>query len=160
MTGVLKFLKINMSDDDNDSDGSSNNGVIGTIFSILLLISIWPSLLVILGIFVAYQLGSILLTWITEHWLFTLEFLAGILVSYWIYRLHLIARVWDFFFGKIELAPTKKNLGNVSELTGRKFIPSTNLYCFQCIKKLGVQPFEICGKFYCKDCYVMIVGHK
>jgi hypothetical protein len=38
------------------------------------------------------------------------------------------------------------------DLASRKFIPSTNLYCYWCTKKLGIQAWEKNGKYYCDEC--------
>ena len=33
-----------------------------------------------------------------------------------------------------------------------KFIPSTNLYCYWCTRKLGLKAWEKQGHYYCEEC--------
>ena len=149
MTGVFKYQESIMSD---EMEESSHDSLLGAIIKALILVAIWPYLLVLLGIFIAYLLGLVALAWIEKNWLFTLEFSVGVVVIYGLYRCHLIVKVWEFVFGKVQVTPTDNKVENISNLSERKFIPSTNLYCYSCIKKLGIQSFEINHHFYCKDC--------
>lgn len=34
-----------------------------------------------------------------------------------------------------------------------EFVPSSNLYCYWCTKKLGLKPWELGGHFYCDSCH-------
>jgi hypothetical protein len=135
-------------DDDNDDLGSCNGGIIGAILSVLLLLTIWPLLLALLGILFAL----VMLAWITEHWILALEFLAIVLAIYYIYRSRVIGNAWDYVFGPVQTITNEKSSEHKSSILAREFIPSTNLYCYSCIKKLGIQSFEINHQFYCKDC--------
>lgn len=153
MTGVFKCQESIMSD---DMDENSPDSLLGAIIKALILVAIWPYLLVLLGIFIAYLLGLAALAWIKKNWLFTLEFSVGVAVIYGLYRCHLIVKVWEFVFGKVQVTPTGNIVEEISDFPQRKFIPSSNLYCFLCIKKLGIQSFEINHQFYCKDCSIKI----
>ncbi len=153
MTGVFKCQESIMSD---DMDENSPDSLLGAIIKALILVAIWPYLLVLLGIFIAYLLGLAALAWIEKNWLFTLEFSVGVAVIYGLYRCHLIVKVWEFVFGKVQVTPTGNIVEKISDFPQRKFIPSSNLYCFLCIKKLGIQSFEINHQFYCKDCSIKI----
>ena len=139
-------------DDDNDDLGSCNGGIIGAILSVLLLLTIWPFLLALLGILIAYLFALAMLAWITDHWILALEFLAIVLAIYYIYRSRLIANAWDYVFGPVQAITNEKSSEHKSSILAREFIPSSNLYCFLCKKKLGILSFEINHHFYCKDC--------
>jgi hypothetical protein len=149
MTGAFKYQESIMSD---EMEESSPDSLLGTIIKVLILKAIWPYLLALPAILIAFLIGSVVLAWIEKNWLFTLEFSVGVVVIYGLYRCHLIVKVWEFVFGKVQVTPTDNKVENISNLSERKFIPSSNLYCFLCIKKLGIQSFEINHHFYCKDC--------
>lgn len=149
MTGAFKYQESIMSD---EMDENGPDSLLGTIIKALILVAIWPCLLVVLGIFMAYLLGSVALSWIGAHWLLTLEVLFGIVVIYGVFRRSLIPKVWKLVFGKVHVTPADNKVASILDFPERKFIPSTNLYCYQCIKKLSIQSFEIAGKYYCKDC--------
>jgi hypothetical protein len=131
------------------SDDNDSGGIIGTIISILILAAIWPYLLALLGIYIAYIVALAILSWITENWLITLAIVVGVLSIYCIFRYKLIEKIWRYLFSKNQEKPTKVLLEGLLE---RKFIPSTNLYCYWCAKKLGIDASEKDGKFYCSSC--------
>ena len=87
MTGARRRQGNPMSDD-NDS-----GGIIGTIISVLILAAIWPYLLALLGIYIAYMAALAILAWIAENWMLTTVFVAGILIIYFIFKYKLIGRV-------------------------------------------------------------------
>ena len=35
------------------------------------------------------------------------------------------------------------------------FVPSSNLYCYWCAKKLGLKSWESNGRYYCEGCYIL-----
>ena len=131
------------------SDDNDSGGIIGTIISVLILAAIWPYLLALLGIYIAYIVALAILSWITENWLITLAIVVGVLSIYCIFRYKLIEKIWRYLFSKNQEKPTKVLLEGLLE---RKFIPSTNLYCYWCTKKLGIDAWEKDGKFYCSSC--------
>ena len=131
------------------SDNNDSGGIIGTIISIVILVAIWPYLLALLGIYLAYLAVLAILAWIAENWLITAAFAMGVLSIYSIFRYQLIGKAWIYLFAKTQEKPTEVLLENFSE---RKFIPSTNLYCYWCTKKLGIQAWEKDGKYYCRSC--------
>ena len=56
--------------DYNYDNSNSSGGIIGTIISILILAAIWPYLLAVIGIFVAYLAVLAILEWIGQNpWL-------------------------------------------------------------------------------------------
>jgi hypothetical protein len=157
MTGVLKYQESIMSD---DMDENSPDSLLGSIIKALILVAIWPYLLLLPCIFIAYLLGLLAFTWIEKNWLFTLEFSVGVLVIYCVYRCRLNVKALEFLLGKGQLTPTDNIVEKISDFPEREFIPSTNLYCYQCIKKLGIQTFEINYQFYCKECSEKITDHE
>jgi hypothetical protein len=145
MTGASEPSGENMSDDYDNNSG----GIIGSIIGIFILIAIWPYPLALLGIYIAYMVALAILAWIAENWVLTTGFVAGVLSIYCIFRYKLIGKVWSHICGTVQPSPAKVILGDLPE---RKFIPSTNLYCYWCTKKLGIQAFELQGKYYCATC--------
>ncbi len=135
MTGAFKYQESIMLD---DIDENGPDSLVGTIIKALILVAIWPSLLVLLGIFMAYLLGLVALSWIGEHWLFILEVLVGIVVIYGVYRRSLIPKAWKLVLGKVHVIPADNKVASILDFPERKFIPSMNLYCYQCIKKLSM----------------------
>ena len=137
-----------MSDDYDNNSG----GIIGSIIGIFILIAIWPYLLALLGIYIAYMVALAILAWIAENWVLTTGFVAGVLSIYCVFRYKLIGKFWSHICATVQPKPAKVMLGDLSDLSERKFIPSTNLYCYWCTKKLGIQAWEKDGKYYCRSC--------
>ena len=131
------------------SDNNDSGGIIGAIISIVILVAIWPYLLALLGIYLAYLAVLAILAWIAENWLITAAFAMGVLSIYSIFRYQLIGKAWRHVLSTAQEKPTEVLLENLPE---RKFIPSTNLYCYWCTKKLGIQAWEKDGKYYCRTC--------
>ena len=135
------------------SDDNESGGIIGTIISVLILAAIWPYLLALLGIYIAYMVVLAMLAWIAENWILTISFIAGILAIYCIFKYKLISKAWKYVFAKAQPKPIEVALGDLPNLSERAFIPSTNLYCYWCTKKLGMKAFRFSDKYYCKECY-------
>ena len=131
------------------SDSNDSGGIIGAIISALILVAIWPYLLALLGIYIAYMVVLAILAWIAENWLITVAFALGVLSICCIFQYQLIGKAWRYVFSKVQEKPSEVLLENLPE---RKFIPSTNLYCYWCTKKLGIQAWEKDGKYYCRTC--------
>jgi len=134
------------------SDDNDSGGIIGTIISLLILAAIWPYLLALLGIYIAYMVVLAILAWIAENWILTASFIAGILAIYLIFKYKLIGKAWKYAFAKAQQKPIEVALGDLPDLSERAFIPSTNLYCYWCNQKLGVKSFELKGRYYCQSC--------
>ena len=141
-------------------DYSSNNsgGIIGPIISALILIALWPYILALLGIYIAYLVAVAVLGWIAEHWVLTGIYVAGALGVYAIFHYRLIPKAWRRIIKWRQLNAVEINLhssemvSEVQDLAQRKFTPSTNLYCYWCTKKLGIKAWERDGRYYCNDC--------
>jgi hypothetical protein len=142
------------------SDDNDSGGIIGTIISVLILAAIWPYLLALLGIYIAYMVALAILAWIAENWILTISLIAGILAIYFIFKYKLIGKAWKYVFAKAQTKPIEVALRDLPDLSERKFIPSTNLYCYWCTKKLGLRVWEINGKYFCQDCYENKLGSK
>lgn len=142
------------------SDNNDSSGIIGTIISVLILAAIWPYLLALLGIYIAYMAALAILAWIAENWILTIGSIAGILSIYCIFKYKLIGKSWKYVFAKVQPKPIEVRLDDLPALSERKFIPSTNLYCYWCTKKLGIRAWERSGKYYCQACYENKLGTK
>ena len=144
MTGALKRQGDLMSDN-NDS-----GGFFGAIISALILVAIWPYLLALLGIYIAYMVALAVLAWIAENWILVTGLMCTLLGIYYIFRYGLISKAWKYLFSKTQARPIKLELVDRPE---RTWVPSTNLYCYWCTRKLGVQAWEKDGKYVCQECH-------
>jgi hypothetical protein len=134
------------------SDDNDSGGIIGTIISVLILAAIWPYLLALLGIYIAYMVVLAILAWIAENWILMMGIVAGILAIYCIFKYKLIGKAWRYVLTKAQPKPIEVTLDDLPDLAERRFIPSTNLYCYWCTQKLGVKSFELKGRYYCQSC--------
>ena len=155
MTGVRNQLEKMMADYDGDN---YSGGILGTIFGLIILAIIWPYLLAIVGILIAYAALVAIFNWIIENLPLTVFILLGCLGVACIFRYHLIPKAYQYILhGFTPKSKVVSLAGNVyieglPDLKDRKFIPSSNLYCYWCTKKLGIQAFELKGKYYCVVC--------
>ena len=139
-----------MLDDEDDS-----SGLFGTILSLILLAILWPYILAAIGIFIAYLLFLELLNWISGHWVLTIVLVASLISIYLIIKLKLIQYALLWIWEKIKPNDQDELTINQEIITSthQKFVSSTNLYCYLCTKKLGVQALELNGKYFCKKCF-------
>ena len=149
-----------MADDNCNND---SGGIIGTIISILILAAIWPYLLAMLGLYIAFMVAVAVLEWITQHPWIVASILLGVLSVYLILHYRLLPKAWNWVSRQLkpkavavtlnqhEIAPTE------IDLEQRKFIPSTNLYCYWCTKKLGIKAWKRNGKYYCDKCQKSLI---
>ena len=145
-----------------DDYGSNNSGgIIGSIISALILIALWPYILALIGIYIAYMVAVAVLGWMAEHWVLTGMYIAGAMTVYATLYYRLIPKAWKRVLGYFHPKPIPVTLpsmlvdGAITEppnIAERKFIPSTNLYCYWCTKKLGIKAWEKNGKYYCDGC--------
>lgn len=162
MTGVPKGPNQEgkrMSDYD---EGNGSGGIISTIISILILAAIWPYLLAILAIYITYLAAIAAIEWMAQHPMTVVLIISGALTLYATIYYRLIPKVWKWLVAEIrkELkiktqcthGESRKVSDDLPDLSKRAFIPSTNLYCYWCTKKLGKQAFQRAGKYYCKEC--------
>ena len=142
-------------DDGNQSGGGS---IIGTIVSILILAAIWPYLLAILGLYIAYVAAVAVLEWMAQNPWTVVLILLTVLSICAIFHYRLIPKAWRWLVNQLKPKAALVNLDQeqahpeIPDLAKRKFIPSTNLYCYWCTKKLGRNAWEKGGRYYCDEC--------
>ncbi|MEA9599656.1 hypothetical protein VC178_07115 [Polynucleobacter sp. AP-Sanab-80-C2] len=68
-------------DDGNNDSGGSGGSIIGTIISILILAAIWPYLMAILGLYIAYLAVIAILEWMAQNPLTVVLFYWGYFAS-------------------------------------------------------------------------------
>lgn len=141
------------------SDDNDSSGMIGSIISIFILIAIWPYLLAIIGLYIAYLIAIAVLEWMAANWILVTSCAIGLLAIYTIYRLRLIPKGIEMLKRSwnprpIEGLIDEPELIELSKLEqpSRAFIPSSNLYCYWCTKKLGINAWEKEGRYYCSQC--------
>ena len=138
-------------------DGGNSGGIIGTIISIVILAFIWPYLLAMLGLYIAYMAALAVLEWIAQNPLIVVSFLLGVCALYAVFRYRLIPKAWRWMTAPLQPRAVEVNLASqltadMPDLSRRTFNPSTNLYCYWCTKKLGMKAWEKNGKYYCEQC--------
>jgi hypothetical protein len=139
-------------------DRNNSGGIIGTIISITILAFIWPYLLAMLGLYIAYMAALAVLEWIAQNPLIVVSFLLGVCSVFAVFHYRLIPKTWRWMILQLQSRAVEVNLGQselneaMPDLAERKFIPSTNLYCYWCTKKLGIKAWEKNDKYYCEEC--------
>jgi hypothetical protein len=140
------------------SDDNDSGGMIGTIISILILIAIWPYLLAILGLYIAYLAVVAALEWIAQNPLIVVLILLTVLSASLIWRYQLISKAWVYMMKSLKSKATTVYLNQDvidserPDLANRNFVPSSNLYCYWCTKKLGINAWEKESRYYCGQC--------
>ena len=141
------------------SDESNSGGIIGSIVTIFILVAIWPYLLAIFGLYIAYLVALSTLEWLAQHPLIAALIILGVFSLYIIYRYRLIPKAFSWMIALLKLKTSEVHFTQctISEdmpgIAQRKFIPSSNLYCYGCTRKLGIQALENKGKYFCSACY-------
>lgn len=144
--------------DYNNSPSNNSGGIIGTIISLLILAAIWPYLLAAIGLYVVYIAAVAIFDWMTQNPFAVVCILLVLTAIYAVFRYQLILKAWRVLVIRLKAKPTEIDLmqkgaeARVSKLEQRKFIPSSNLYCYWCTKKLGIKAWEKKGKYYCDEC--------
>jgi hypothetical protein len=138
------------------SDDNDSGGIIGAIISIFILAALWPYILALLGIYIAYILAIAVLEWIASNWPIVVMIVSSILGVYALIRYKLVQRIWGKIIPSFKKEPVEITLEQGSNkapnLGSRSFNPTTNLYCYWCTKKLGVKAWEQDGRYYCDNC--------
>lgn len=141
-----------------NSSGGDSGGIIGSIISLLILVAIWPYILAAIALYVAYLAAVAVLEWMAQNPLIVAAIVLGVIALYAIYRYRLIPKAWRKLVKQLQPKAVVVELSQVQDikempnLAERKFIPSTNLYCYWCTKKLGIKAWEKTGKYYCDEC--------
>jgi hypothetical protein len=140
------------------SDDNDTGGIIGSIISILILAVIWPYLLAILGLYIAYLVVLAILEWISQNPLIVVLILLGMTLVFVILRNRLIPKAWRWMTMQFQTKTKEAECSQdefksaIPDVADRRFVPSTNLYCYWCTKKLGIDSQERGGKYYCRSC--------
>lgn len=144
-----------MGDYDNNND---SGGILGTIFGLILLAILWPYLLALLGLFIAYVVLVAIFNWVAENLTLSILILLGCLGIVCVLRYRLVPKIYRHLFKFFAPGSTAVSLAGHASIEGLpnlaecKFIPSTNLYCYWCTKKLGMKAWEKNGNYYCDGC--------
>jgi len=146
------------------SDYDQSFGCLGTIISAALLIFLWPYIVAAISIYFAYILFLELLAWVALNWVLVSVCLIAILTFYMVIRYKLARRIYAQIAAKrirTSFESTALPLVASSVISSALerssiFKPSTDLYCYWCTKKLGLQSWQRAGKFYCQSCYESI----
>jgi hypothetical protein len=138
------------------SDDNDSGGIIGAIISILILAALWPYLLALLGIYIAYILAVAVLEWIASNWQMVVMIVSSILGTYALIHYKVVQRIWRKIILLFQQKPVEITLeqgpNKAPDLSSRPFNPTSNLYCYWCTKKLGVQAYKFHDKYYCLEC--------
>jgi len=145
-------------------DYDNSSGCFGSIVSLLLLAFLWPYIIAVLTIYLAYLLFLEVIAWLALHWVLVSICLAAVLALYLAIRFKLVSHLSSWILTrKVRASFEPAQLPASSRvLLGdeRIFTPSSDLYCYWCTKKLGLQSWERAGKYYCQDCYDNICKNK
>jgi uncharacterized membrane protein YjgN (DUF898 family) len=140
------------------SDDHESSGILSTVFGLIVLAIIWPYLLGLIGIVIAYFALLAIVEWISSHLILTILIVLALLGIVCVLRYRLIPKAYrsiSYYFapkGTPVLVGDDSSSTSLHNLRERKFIPSSNLYCYWCTKKLGIKAFELEGKYYCDHC--------
>ena len=140
------------------SDDNNSGGIVGAVISLLVLAFLWPYLLALLGLYIAYMVALAVLEWMAQNPITVVFMLLGAISIYAIFRYRLISKAWRWLLMQLQPKAVDVDLSQneitelAIDLTQRKFFPSTNLYCYWCTKKLGIKAWEKNGKYYCDEC--------
>ena len=151
--------------------GMSNRdgiGCLGSILSLVLLVVLWPYIIAAIGIYIAFLILVEILAWIATNWIMVGVWLMFFLGIYLVLKYKLPSRAFARIAFKREKASFKtidwpaapQRAPEHSTKDPSVFTPSTNLYCYWCTKKLGLQSWERSGKYYCQSCYEAICKKK
>ena len=132
------------------SDDNNSSGIFGAIISAVILVVIWPYLLALLGIYIAYMVVLAILAWIAENWILVAGLVCGALGIYYFFRYKLVSKACRYVFFKSQVKSIQVELSDTSQGI---WTPSSSLYCYWCTKKLGLQNLERADKYYCQLCY-------
>ena len=144
------------------SDDNDSGGIIGAIISIFILAALWPYLLALLGIYIVYMIAVAILEWIASNWQIVVMIVGSILGAYVLIRYKVVQLIWRKAILLFKEKPVEIALGREENKLlvpgSRTFNPTTNLYCYWCARKLGINGFLLNGKYYCDCCNKKILN--
>jgi len=116
-------------------NGSGGGGCLSALLTLLLL----PYIIAIYGYALLAIMVILIIEWLQEHIQTILLYGLPVLTAVVLIKTGLVSKLYQRVMAK--------------RLKVRVFTPSTNLYCYWCTRKLGLQSWERHGKYYCQDCY-------
>ena len=137
-------------------DGSNSGGCLSGLVTLLLL----PYIIIFYGYALLVLIALMILEWIKENILTILAYTAPVIALYIVIKLGVPQGIYRAFRAWMRNHP-KEAISDVPNETPftpsidtlRSFSPSTNLYCYWCTRKLGLQSFKSKGRYYCQSCY-------
>ena len=137
-------------------DGSNSGGCLSGLITLLLL----PYIIIFYGYALLALIALMILEWIKENLLTILAYTAPVIALYIVIKLGIPQRIYRTIKASMRKRPEEAVLDVQNEMTFtpsidtlRSFSPSTNLYCYWCTRKLGLQSFKFKGRYYCQSCY-------
>ena len=134
-------------------DNSGSGGCLSPILTLLLL----PYILAFYGYMLLLLLAVAIFEWVKTNFLIILLYLAPIGLLYLVVRSGLFRQGLDWIKRGYKKSQYKvlerKDLEVPQQESSRAFIPSSNLYCYWCTRKLGLKAWEKNGRYVCQECY-------
>jgi hypothetical protein len=137
-------------------NGSSSGGCLSGLITLLLL----PYIIIFYGYALLALMALMILEWIRENILTILLYVAPVVVLIVIIKLGIPRAIYRAIKEVMNKAPQEvesdvqpNSAFTPSSDTLRSFTPSTNLYCYWCTRKLGLQSFKFKGRYYCQSCH-------
>jgi len=137
-------------------DSSNSGGCLSSLITLLLL----PYIIIFYGYALLALVALMVLEWIKENILSILVYAAPVAALIVIIKLGIPQAIYRSIRGWIsrplkEVVPDVQNevAFTPSIDTLRSFSPSSNLYCYWCTRKLGLQSYQFKGHYYCQSCY-------
>ena len=137
-------------------DNSNSGGCLSSLITLLLL----PYIIIFYGYALLLLVALMILEWIKENILTILAYTTPVIALIVLIKLGIPQGVYRAFKAWIpkqrkEAVPDVQNGTTFTPSidTLRSFSPSSNLYCYWCTRKLGLQSFKFKGRYYCQSCY-------
>ena len=137
-------------------EDSNSGGCLSGLITLLLL----PYIIIFYGYALLALVAFMILEWIKENIATILLYTLPVIALFVIIKLGIPGTVYRFLKSSIskppqEVEPVIQNVAafTPSSDTLRSFTPSSNLYCYWCTRKLGLQSYQFKGHYYCQSCY-------
>ena len=136
-------------------DGSNSGGCLSGLITLLLL----PYIIIFYGYALLALIALMILEWIKENILTILAYTAPVITLYIVIKLGIPQGIYRAFRAWMRKQPREAIPDVLNETTFtpsmdtlRSFTPSSNLYCYWCTRKLGLQSYQFKGHYYCQSC--------
>lgn len=137
-------------------ENSNSGGCLSSLFALLLL----PYIIIFYGYALLLLVALMILEWIKENILTILAYAAPVIALFIVIKLGIPQGIYRVIKDSILKQPKEDVLDVQNETTFspsvdtlRSFSPSSNLYCYWCTRKLGLQSYKFKGRYYCQSCY-------